>query len=154
MRFLSYVPNYLFGAYIALRWKNIVLEIEPNFYVRILALIAFIFPFFKLDLGPVSYLLIQFYYVFLWMLIPTTWFTKELPKFFKYSFMIYAIHGGLYWKFAFFFDDHNLFYYAIRGCEYHFNLLCFRFKTVNRMRKFMLLLINLLYVKKIYSKDL
>lgn len=113
VRFLSYIPNYLFGAYIALRWEKIVLDIEPNIYARIIALIAFIFPFFKLDLGPVSYLLIQFHYVFLWMLIPTTWFTKELPKFFKYSFMIYAIHGGLYWQFAFFFDDHNLFYYAI-----------------------------------------
>lgn len=91
-RFLTYVPMYLLGAYLGVRFsKGIISEKYNGWAVKAAALLLWIVSY-RLPGGFVFYCLSMLRPLYLWAIIDKRWLTFRLKWWMENNFFIYATH--------------------------------------------------------------
>lgn len=86
-RFMCQVPMYLLGAYLGIRFPDkIILEKYNSVLIKLAAIVASIVPWF-LPKSFITYLLIMFRPVFLWIVIDKRWLRFEVKWWMQTSFL-------------------------------------------------------------------
>ena len=91
-RFLAYIPMYLLGAYLGVRFsREIISERYNNWMLKIVAAFLWILSY-ALPESFLTYCLIMLRPIYIWMIIDRGWLTFRLKWWMENNFFIYATH--------------------------------------------------------------
>ena len=96
---ISYLPSYILGAYIGIVRPNLIVKPKTNnnfwvlFGIFLTVIVTVLWHYSPGMLSDVNFGLLQL--IGMWLLLKSTWLTKDMPKFFDCAFYVFALHNPI-----------------------------------------------------------